>query len=330
MEQTQYRVSVIIPVYNAQQYLDRCVRSLLLQTLPELEIILVNDGSADDSGSMCDAYAARYAHIRVLHLENGGPARARNRGMEIARGTYIGFVDSDDYVDPSMFEKLYELAERTHSDIAMCSYAVDADGVIRPRRMAYQPLYSGDEIREGLLRRYYFGRHDGLYSMCNKLFRRSLIAEHAVAIDETLRRGEDAWFVFDCLKNAGVVSFLPEALYYYYQNGASIMHSLSKDQFEKWTYSRNRLLEENKTLRFELDWELFYREYLYKTVTFCRELVSSGELALVRSILEDPALHRAIPYRGRLPGHIRFLLWLTEKHHYRAAIMAYRLWGMRK
>ena len=96
MEQKQYSVSVIIPVYNVQQYLDRCVRSVLDQTLPDLEVILIDDGSTDQSGSMCDAYAARDARVRVLHLENGGPARARNQGIRAARGTFVGFVDSDD------------------------------------------------------------------------------------------------------------------------------------------------------------------------------------------------------------------------------------------
>ena len=329
MEQKQYSVSVIIPVYNVQQYLDRCVRSVLDQTLPDLEVILIDDGSTDQSGSMCDAYAARDARVRVLHLENGGPARARNQGIRAARGTYVGFVDSDDYVDRTMFERLYELAERTGSDIAMCNYAVDTEGAIRPMTMNYRPLYSGAEVKNDLLRRYYTDDHNGLYSMCNKLLRLSLIRENSLEINEKLRRGEDAWFIFDCLKAANVVSYLPETLYYYYQNSASIMHNISKDQFEKWTDSRKRLLEENQQLQFPIDLDQFYGSYLYKTATFCREMVSRGELALVKAVLKNKFLHRAIPYRKNLPVHVRFLLWLTEHHHDRTAIMAYRLWGMR-
>ena len=323
-------VSVIIPVYNVEPYLDKCVRSVLAQTLDGLEIILVDDGSTDQSGSMCDAYAAQDDRVRILHLENGGPARARNRGMELAQGIYIGFVDSDDYVDPSMFEQLYKTAEQTGSDIAMCDIAVDSAGAIRPIGMNYQPLYSGSEIKDGLLRRYYTGVPNGLYSMCNKLFRRSMIVRHSLKIDETLRRAEDAWFVFDCLKVAKIVSFLPEVLYYYYQNPASIMHSLRVDQFEKWTRTRNRLLAENEQLGFALDWELFYRDYLYMTVVFCKELVRHRELGVVRSVFEDPTLLRAIPYRGDLPTHIRALLWLIEHRHHNAAIIAYRLWNLGK
>lgn len=330
MKKDTCNVSVIIPVYNVELYLDKCVRSVLAQTLEGLEIILVDDGSTDQSGSMCDAYAAQDGRVRVLHLENGGPARARNRGIALAQGTYIGFVDSDDYVEPSMFEQLYETAERTGSDICMCGYAVDASGTIRPSVMDYKPLYTGSEVKNGLLRRYYTGGHNGLYSMWNKLFRRTMIVENSLTVDESLRRGEDAWFVFDCLKVANVVSFFPETLYYYYQNPASIMHSLRVDQFEKWTRTRNRLLAENEQLGFELDLKLFYRDHLYMTVVFCKEMVRRGELGVVRSVFEDPALLRAIPHRGNLPTHIRALLWLIEHRHHNAAIMAYRLWNLVK
>lgn len=330
MKKDSCKVSVIVPVYNAELYLDKCVRSVLAQTLEGLEIILVDDGSTDQSGSMCDAYAAQDVRVRVLHLENGGPARARNHGIELAQGTYIGFVDSDDYVESSMFERLYKTAEQTGSDIAMCSIAVDKAGAIRPIVMNYQPLYSGAEVKDGLLRRYYTGGTNGLNSMCNKLFRRSMIVRHSLKIDETLRRAEDAWFVFDCLKVANIVCFLPEVLYYYYQNPASIMHSLHVDQFEKWTRTRNRLLAENEQLGFALDWKLFYRDYLYKTVVFCKEMVRRRELGVVRSVFEDPVLLRAIPHRANLPTHIHALLWLIEYRHHNAAIIAFRLWNLGK
>jgi glycosyltransferase involved in cell wall biosynthesis len=330
MEQERCKVSIIIPVYNAQLFLDRCVTSVLAQTLCDTEIILVNDGSTDQSGNMCDAYAMRDTRIRVLHLQNGGPAWARNQGIRVAQGKYIGFVDADDYVDHSMFELLYETAERTRSDIYMCNYAVDQSGTVHPAVMDYEPLYLGPEIKTGVIRRYYSGDHNGLYSMCNKLFRRSFIADNSIKINEKLRRGEDAWFVFDCLKAAEVVSFIPKVLYYYYQNSASIMHSLSKDQFEKWTYSRNRLLEENKQLQLTIDWNLFYKDYLYKTVCYCREMVCRNEIALVKSVFEDATYIRALSYRAELPAHIRFLLWLTEKKHYQTAIIVYRLWSLGK
>lgn len=115
-------VSVIVPVYNVEAYLAKCVQSLLDQTFSDLEILLVDDGSTDKSLAICDEYAAKDARIRVIHKENGGLSSARNAGIEAARGRYIGFVDSDDYVEPEMYERLYTLAEREGADIAIGSF----------------------------------------------------------------------------------------------------------------------------------------------------------------------------------------------------------------
>ncbi len=118
------KISVIVPVYNVEEYLNRCVESILDQTFEDFELILIDDGSSDNSGSLCDEFAKNNSNIKVLHLENGGPARARNKGIEIATGEYIGFADSDDYCHPNQFEKLYQNA-KNNSDIAICSFFVD-------------------------------------------------------------------------------------------------------------------------------------------------------------------------------------------------------------
>lgn len=113
-------ISVIIPVYNVKEYLERSVESVLEQTYQNLEIILVDDGSTDGSADMCDAYAQRDGRVIVIHKENQGAASARNAGLDIAKGKYIGFVDSDDWVDAIMFEELYALLKETNADISFC------------------------------------------------------------------------------------------------------------------------------------------------------------------------------------------------------------------
>ena len=110
-------ISVIVPVYNVEKYLGKCVDSILAQTYENLEIILVEDGTKDNSGAICDAYAAKDSRIRVIHKENGGLSSARNAGMDIARGEYFGFVDSDDWIEPKMYETLLNLAEKYHADL---------------------------------------------------------------------------------------------------------------------------------------------------------------------------------------------------------------------
>lgn len=118
-------ISVIVPVYKVEQYLDRCVKSIVYQTWNNLEIILVDDGSPDGCPQMCDEWARRDARIRVIHKENGGLSDARNAGMAAATGEYIAFVDSDDWIEPDMYRLLYEQMERTQSDIAACGAEMD-------------------------------------------------------------------------------------------------------------------------------------------------------------------------------------------------------------
>ena len=116
------KISVIVPIYKVEAYLERCVRSLCHQTYKNLEIILVDDGGPDNSGQMCDAMALQDSRIRVIHKKNGGLSDARNAGIEQATGDYIAFVDSDDWYDPTMLEVLYQLCQRNDAQIAECSY----------------------------------------------------------------------------------------------------------------------------------------------------------------------------------------------------------------
>lgn len=122
-------ISVIVPVYKVERYLKRCVDSLLAQTYQNLEIILVDDGSPDTCGEICDCYAQQYNHVKVIHKSNGGLSDARNAGIAIAKGEYIGFVDSDDYVKPDMYEKLFNAAVKNDVRLSICSFfCVDSEG----------------------------------------------------------------------------------------------------------------------------------------------------------------------------------------------------------
>lgn len=115
------KISVIVPVYNVEQYLERCVDSIINQTYTNLEIILVNDGSTDNSGKLCDELAKKDERIRVIHKENGGLSDARNRGIEEAESDLVGFIDSDDYIDNDMYEILLKNLNNTDADLSMCA-----------------------------------------------------------------------------------------------------------------------------------------------------------------------------------------------------------------
>jgi glycosyltransferase involved in cell wall biosynthesis len=122
------KISIIVPVYKVKEYLHNCIDSILKQTFTDFELILIDDGSPDNCGEICDEYARKDNRIRVIHKENGGQASARNRGLDVARGEYIGFVDSDDWIEPDMYELLYNLCSKNNCDIANCSSIIHYQG----------------------------------------------------------------------------------------------------------------------------------------------------------------------------------------------------------
>ncbi len=201
------KLSVIVPVYNVERYLAACVDSLLAQTLGDLEILLVDDGSADSSGEIADRYAAAHPdRIRCLHVDNGGQGRARNFALPLARGEYLGFVDSDDWVLPDMYEKLCRRADETGADMVACDFLERyEDGSEKEVPGAFQdhPLsFAG--------------------SCCNKVFRASLA--QGLRFPEGLWY-EDFYYSAMMLVRARRTEYLREPLYIYRRGQPSTMHN---------------------------------------------------------------------------------------------------------
>lgn len=324
------KVSVIVPVYKAEQYLKQCVESLLAQTLDGVEIILVDDGSPDCCGEICDTYAAQFDNIVVLHLKNGGPSRARNRGLAVAHGKYIGFADADDYLHPEMLERLFGEAEENQTDIVMCGYTIDHGGDKRSLKMEYAQTYDGhEEIINGLSARYCTRDHGGLYSVCNKLFDRELLISQHIAFDEDLIRAEDAWFVFDCLKKAKKVRFVNEPLYYYRQVPTSTMHTVQVDRYERSKAFRVKLRKEANELGICIDENEFLSEFLYEAIMYCRSMIQQGKNGEVRKVLSDPFFRDSCRYSNLLPTHCKIVCFLERIQCFRCILLLLKIWARR-
>lgn len=169
-------ISIIIPIYNVESYLATCLNSVINQTYKHLEIILVDDGSTDGCGEICDDYAKCDTRIKVLHKENGGLSDARNAGMAVAQGCFIGFVDGDDWIELDMYEVLYQAIRDNHADVAICGYYEQiGDRIIDEYATGEVLLYSGKEIVRKLL------LNDTSYQICiavwNRLYKRELIQD---------------------------------------------------------------------------------------------------------------------------------------------------------
>ena len=201
------KLSVIVPVYNAESYLRDCIGSLAAQTIDDYEVILVNDGSTDRSEELMEEYRQAYPEkIRCLTVENGGQGRARNLGLELARGDYVGFVDSDDWVLPEMYDKLYRKAEAEQADIVVC----DIRKIYADR--STEPLSTW---REGV-------PIASAGSACDKLFRRELIRE--IRFPEGLWYEDFAFSAMALMRSKKTV-YLPEILYMYRCGQTSTMHN---------------------------------------------------------------------------------------------------------
>lgn len=216
-------ISVIVPVYKVEEYLDACVESIVNQTWRELEILLVDDGSPDRCGAMCDAWAEKDSRIRVIHKENGGLSSARNAGLDVCRGDWILFVDSDDTIHPQMVQLLHEAATaRPGCRLAMCNFFNTSEF---PRPVPPPVTVSADTIRylEGreLWDTFYDDQKNVFFVIaCSKLYHKDLLRNTRYPLG---RIHEDEFVTYQLIDQAQTVAYVQLPLYAYYHRAGSIM-----------------------------------------------------------------------------------------------------------
>ncbi|MDD4850700.1 MAG: glycosyltransferase family 2 protein [Gemmiger sp.] len=210
------RISIITTVYDARDYLPLTVDSILAQTFTDFELLLVEDGSPNGCGALCDALAQKDARIRVFHKPNGGPASAANRGLDEARGAYVGFVDSDDLIDPAMFETLYRAIQQSGTRLAACAGdAIDEAGVLIPGQQVCSACCIGQKMDAMalFLDAFQTGSFYGPLSW-NKLFDIRLFRDKGIHYDESMFYGDDASVLHRVFEGEEIVC-LPTPLYHY-------------------------------------------------------------------------------------------------------------------
>lgn len=207
-------ISVIVPVYNVEKYLERCVKSIAAQTYKDLEILLIDDGSTDKSGKMCDDFQQTDSRIKAFHKQNGGLSDARNYGIEHSAGEFISFVDSDDYIDEKMLETLHRLITENDADLAVCSAMDVFEG---------KEVTQVKEIKEFNLNKVesykYMLRGDGIPSACNKLYKRQTVGDVRFPVGKLY---EDGFFTPQILKKVEKTAVTSKPMYYYFRRADSI------------------------------------------------------------------------------------------------------------
>lgn len=236
-------ISIIVPIYRVERYLDKCIQSIRNQTYKNIEIILVDDGSDDKSGEICDKYALLDKRIKVIHKENGGQDSARKEGMKIARGEYIGYVDGDDWIEPEMYEVLLADAQKYEVDIVE-SGIVDNFGTYEKNRYPYLPqgVYKGEDFEKKVEPIFmYTGKffEQGITPyLCNKIFKKSVVEKYQLWDDEIQIVLNDNIVTYSAIINSKSLYVEHRCLYHYKLNNVSTKHSinLKRDQYLRYTY----------------------------------------------------------------------------------------------
>ena len=230
------KVSVIVPVYNVEKYLDRCLRSLAAQTLEDIEFLFVDDGSTDESAAMLDRFAAEHLNARVIHKQNGGVSSARNAGLDLATGDYIGFVDSDDFVEEHAFQRAVQAAEGSGADIVCFGYAsVWGDEAVLKVVDCREELFDGGDAAFSVQ----FTR--GYKRFCwDKLFRRGLFDGVRFPVERAIY--EDVFVLPLLFVKARRVLRIPDVLYYYRARPMSLSH-IRDDKLNQWLETAEFLMD---------------------------------------------------------------------------------------
>ena len=314
MNELKPKVSVIVPVYKAEAYLHRCVDSLLAQTFLDVEILLIDDGSPDRSGEICDEYAKKDKRVRVFHKENGGVSSARQCGMDNARGEYTIHADPDDWVEPTMLEELYKKAKEDDADMVICDfYCEEKDKTI------YMPQKPSSLNHETVLCEMFTRLLHG--SSWNKLVRLSCYQQYQVKYPIELSYCEDL-YVNACLLSHNIrVAYLPKVFYHYdqYTNPGSLVHKGSE-----FILSQNKKL--NSLLKQGLarsTFEIVYPRLLYsQAIIYLDDIQFSGKTFL-SNFLELKHLYQRLP----LSRNSKILMWIIFNISPFIARKLYVIWG---
>lgn len=229
-------ISIIIPLYNEEKHLDRCIKSIVKQTYKDIEIIILNDGSTDSSKEICDKWSQIDSRIKVIHKKNSGVSDTRNLGIEKSQGKYITFIDSDDYIDETMINKLYVDLINNNSDISVCGFKriTENNKILYESIKKKTTLNNKNEFLNELMKEKLF-----IGSLWGKLYNKELFKNNK--LDKNLRIAEDLDLLIRISKDIKKISLIGENLYYYFDNEKSVTR---KSNFDKYS-DEIKVLEKN-------------------------------------------------------------------------------------
>ncbi|MGK3130588.1 glycosyltransferase [Pantoea sp. C8B4] len=320
-------LSIITPMFNAGSMFDDFIQALLAQTLTQMEIIIVDDGSTDESGERADAYAQQYPHIRVIHQANGGVSRARNAGLAMARGKYVTFPDADDTMNPAMYQTLVEMAERDDLDAAQCNaeWFFKASQTTKPLipldRLTSTAVLSGPEWLNKALK-----THRYMHVVWLGIYRRDLIEQNNLTFEPGLHHQDIPWTT-EFMFNAKRVRYTDQMLYRYYLHDASISNRKRTGQrnveYQRHYLKIAQMLEEiNARYRDKVKiYPVFHYQITREALSVChsirREPEESARQAMIADLFATQTHKRMLRNARGARQWYQLLLWLSRIYRWR-------------
>ena len=340
------KLSVIVPVYNTEKYLRECVDSILAQTFEDFELILVNDGSTDGSGAICEEYAAKDPRIQVIHQKNGGITVARKSGVRVAQGEYVTFVDSDDWIEREMYATMLDFGKEAAPDVVICGMLMETSKGIVPRKEIIKAgFYDKNRMQKEL---YPIMLFDFVHcmpainpSLCNKLFKRQLLSNIIERVNDTITYGEDALCTYSGLLDADEIYITNRYLYHYRHHAESVCNTYSCSLLEKFflliEQLKSQFQQQDQSMMHQLygyaarhSLECIRSELLYNNGVSYRE-----KRSVIVDFLSIPLISKSISYTIPKVRHskTRVKLLLCQKKYMEALYVGYlvrNLWLTRE
>lgn len=292
------KISVIVPVYNTEKYLHKCVDSILAQTFTDFELLLIDDGSTDNSGKLCDEYAAKDNRVKVFHKKNGGVSRARNLGIDNAQGEYLSFIDSDDYIHPDIYAELVAIADKYNVDLVVSD--IELNGKVLMNKTPSLCKLDKEEIHNKVLP--YFTQIDntGAGAYTTMIIKRAVLDKNNVRFYEDFAFQEDLMFVINVYANISSMYYLPKTFYEYTTHPTGLYASYRKGDGENFVKARNIILSLIKKYDIAIDVLNFNTGYLYNISWFIYRTLrikdKKEKKALINGVLSAAETKEACAY----------------------------------
>lgn len=317
-------LSIVVPIYNVEQYLPKCIDSLLGQTWKDIEIILVDDGSPDNCGKICDDYRYKDSRIKVIHKENGGLVSAWTRGVTEATGDYVGFVDSDDYCDSDYFDKIMSAILGNHADIGIGGYVEEKPKHNEEHKVGShllnEGLYNGEKL-ETIKKDFFRRRGQIIYARWLHVMKRSLVVDNLHLVDLNIKVGEDIGIALATLFDAKSIVLVSTTGYHYVWRESSLLHKFSDTEIDNYTrLCKNiEMISNGKGYDSYLHREFAAQMTLVISKILGADLMCAEKLDYLKRFRENEFVKRVFEKKdyGKCSWKRKTVLWLFENRRYR-------------